>query len=136
MPPGEVVQLELQALQDSRDVPPEIGGRFGHDDLRASFGRVAVTHKGKHASVGDSNACDPDCVQVVVSLPELQPETAFELVRLGTQNGDRVSKAHVGTVRVAPPSHHHRLIGAMGSRRSRIRFDSTLISTPAASGSA
>src|SRR5687768_11454586 len=101
MPPREVVQLQLEAPADRRDIPPEISGRGGQHDLRRWFRGVAVTHESKGASVSDANACDPDCVQVVVSVPELQPETAFELVRLRTEDTDRVSQAHVRAARVA-----------------------------------
>jgi len=41
-----------------------------------------MTHEGERTPVSDSNACDPECVEVVMSVPELQPESEGELVRL------------------------------------------------------
>ena len=67
---------------------------------------MAVTNEGKGATVGNSNPCDSDRVQVIVSVAELQPESVFELLRLRAKDGNRVSEADVGTIRMTAATHH------------------------------
>ena len=67
---------------------------------------MPVTDKGKGPSVGDSNARNPDGIQVVVSVPKLQPETARELIRLRAENTDCVAEAHVSANRIVAVWHH------------------------------
>lgn len=65
-----------------------------------------MTHERERTAVGDANACDPECVEIVMCVPELQPQAASELLRLRSENTDRVAEAHVSASRIVAVWHH------------------------------